>query len=96
MAGKMPEQVPAQVAGHANKGRAGNPARHPPEEIVRRNESNQDDEGGPGVGSGTRPSRSSAEGVNKQPLTAEDIADNLQTIMDVHHARVTDVGGMEL
>ena len=37
-----------------------------------------------------------AEGINKQPLTAEDIADNLGTILDVTGARVTDAGGMAL
>jgi NAD(P)-dependent dehydrogenase (short-subunit alcohol dehydrogenase family) len=37
-----------------------------------------------------------AEGINKQPLTAEDIADNLETIMDVDGARITDAGGMAL
>jgi NAD(P)-dependent dehydrogenase (short-subunit alcohol dehydrogenase family) len=37
-----------------------------------------------------------AEGINKQPLTAEDIADNLDTVMDVTDARVTDAGGMAL
>lgn len=36
------------------------------------------------------------EGINKSPLGAEDIADNLDTIMDVRTARVTDAGGMEL
>jgi len=36
------------------------------------------------------------EGINKQPLTAEDIADNLEAILDVENARVTDAGGMEL
>jgi len=37
-----------------------------------------------------------AEGINKQPLTAEDIAENLDRIMDVTDARVTDAGGMVL
>ena len=37
-----------------------------------------------------------AQGINKQSLTAEDIADNLDTIMDVTDARVTDAGGMML
>jgi hypothetical protein len=37
-----------------------------------------------------------AEGINKQPLTAEDIADNLDAIMDVDGARVTDAGGIAL
>jgi len=36
------------------------------------------------------------EGINKQPLTAEDIAENLDSIMDVRDARVTDAGGIEL
>jgi hypothetical protein len=36
------------------------------------------------------------QGINKQPLTAEDIADNLDTVMDVTDARVTDAGGIEL
>lgn len=36
------------------------------------------------------------QGINKQPLTAEDIADNLDTIMNVADARVTDAGGIEL
>ena len=37
-----------------------------------------------------------AEGINKQPLTAEDIAENLDRIMDVTDARVTEAGGMVL
>jgi len=37
-----------------------------------------------------------AQGINKQPLTAEDIADNLDAVMDVTDARVTDAGGMAL
>jgi len=37
-----------------------------------------------------------AEGINKQPLTAEDIAENLDRIMDVTDARVTVAGGIEL
>jgi len=37
-----------------------------------------------------------AEGVNKQPLTAEDIAENLDRVMDVTDARVTNAGGMVL
>ena len=37
-----------------------------------------------------------AQGINKQPLTAEDIADNLDTVLDVTDARVTDAGGMAL
>ena len=37
-----------------------------------------------------------AEGVNKQPLTAEDIAENLDRVLDVTDARVTDAGGMVL
>jgi hypothetical protein len=37
-----------------------------------------------------------AEGINKSPLGAEDIADNLDTIMNVQNGRVTDAGGIEL
>jgi NAD(P)-dependent dehydrogenase (short-subunit alcohol dehydrogenase family) len=37
-----------------------------------------------------------AQGINKQPLAVEDIADNLDTVMDVTDARVTDAGGMAL
>jgi NAD(P)-dependent dehydrogenase (short-subunit alcohol dehydrogenase family) len=37
-----------------------------------------------------------AHGINKQTLTAEDIADNLDTIMDVTDARVTEASGMVL
>jgi NAD(P)-dependent dehydrogenase (short-subunit alcohol dehydrogenase family) len=37
-----------------------------------------------------------AEGINKQPLTAEDIAANIDAVMDVTDARVTDAGGMVL
>jgi hypothetical protein len=36
------------------------------------------------------------EGINKEPLTAEDIADNIDTVLDVTGARVTEAGGMEL
>src|SRR5438270_6451861 len=37
-----------------------------------------------------------AQGINKQPLTVEDIADNLETIMDVTDARVTSSDAIEL
>jgi NAD(P)-dependent dehydrogenase (short-subunit alcohol dehydrogenase family) len=37
-----------------------------------------------------------AQGINKQPLAVEDIADNLDTVMDVTDARVTDARGMAL
>jgi len=37
-----------------------------------------------------------ADGINKQPLTTEDIAENLGRIMDVTDARVTEAAGMVL
>jgi hypothetical protein len=35
------------------------------------------------------------QGITKLPLTAEDVADNIDTVLDVTDARVTDAGGME-
>ena len=49
-----------------------------------------------GMGGAARLAVVHGEGINKQPLTAEDIAENIEAIMDVDNARVTDVGGMEL
>jgi NAD(P)-dependent dehydrogenase (short-subunit alcohol dehydrogenase family) len=35
------------------------------------------------------------QGISKSPLTAEDIAENLETIMDIREARVTDTTSIE-
>jgi len=48
-----------------------------------------------GMGGAARLAVVHGEGINKQPLTAEDIAENIEAIMSVDNARVTDVGGIE-
>ncbi len=48
-----------------------------------------------GMGGVARLAVIQTEGIAKQPLTAEDIAANLDAILDVTAARVTDAGGMQ-
>jgi hypothetical protein len=47
-----------------------------------------------GMGSVSRLAVIHTQGISKDPLTAEDIADNLDAILDVSDARVTDSDAM--
>ena len=49
MPGQMAEQVAAQVAGDRNEGIAGDPARHAPQQVVRRNQRRQQKKAHPGI-----------------------------------------------
>jgi len=47
MTGEVPEQLAAQIAAHAHEGMAGNPSAQPPQQIVGRDQGDQDHEGDP-------------------------------------------------
>ncbi len=49
-----------------------------------------------GMGGAARLAVVHAEGMMKDPMTPEDIADNLGSILDVTHARVTDAASMAM
>ncbi|MBV8928400.1 MAG: SDR family oxidoreductase [Mycobacteriaceae bacterium] len=48
-----------------------------------------------GMGSVARIAVVHTQGISKSPLTAEDVAENIDAIMDTRDARVTDAGSIE-
>ena len=48
-----------------------------------------------GMGGAARLAVMHAQGLTKEPMTPEDIAENIDTILDVTDARVTDAGSMQ-
>src|SRR5215475_1665267 len=65
MPGEMSEQVAAQVAGDRNEGIAGDPARHPPEQVVRRNQRRQQKKAQPGISGMGADVKSPRQGIDE-------------------------------
>src|SRR5262249_44968405 len=65
MPGEMPKQVAAQVAGYRNKGVAGDPARDPPQEVVRGNQRRQEQKAKPSISGVGADVKSPREGVDE-------------------------------
>src|SRR5262245_54480583 len=65
MPGEMPEQVAAQVAGNRNEGVAGDPARHAPQQVVRRNQRRQQKKAQPGISGMGADVKSPRQGIDE-------------------------------
>src|SRR5262244_26481 len=65
MPGEMAEQVAAQVAGDRNEGVAGDPARHAPQQVVRRNQRRQQKKAQPGISGMGADVKSARQGIDE-------------------------------
>src|SRR5215472_10348324 len=65
MPGEMAEQVAAQVAGDRNEGVAGDPARHAPQQVVRRNQRRQQKKAQPGISGMGADVKSPRQGIDE-------------------------------
>jgi hypothetical protein len=66
MPGQMAKQVAAQVAGDRDEDVAGDPARNPPQQVVRRNQCRQEEETQPDISGMGADVKSSRQGVDEK------------------------------